>query len=75
MTQNVFPELENEMTANALRARRNELEEALREPVEPERAKEICNELAEIGTAIDKLYLPVETFADAKMYARFGCAL
>jgi hypothetical protein len=67
-------DLENEMIANTLRTR-NELEQALREPIDPERAKSICDELAEVGIAIERMYLPLETVADAKLCNKFGCSL
>jgi hypothetical protein len=50
--------LENEMQANDLRARRNELLDDLAGIINPKQREAITQEIAEIGAAIDKLYLP-----------------
>jgi len=64
-----------EITANALRARQNEIEQDLKDKTDKQHAAVLFDELAEIGIALDKLYLPVEQIADAKREASFGIPL
>jgi hypothetical protein len=73
--QNIDSTLEIEAQANGLRARRNELMQALAENPSQEQAKEMTDELAEIEIAIDKLYLSIETMVDAKREAKSGVQL
>jgi hypothetical protein len=70
-----LPDIDTEITATALRARRNELEQELSETPPGPRAVAMCGELAEIGAEIERLYLPIETEADARLCAKFGCGL
>lgn len=66
----------DELTAFTLEARRDALLAALDEPIEKERALAICDELADLGAAIDGMYLPDgETYVDWKLCRRFGCSL
>jgi hypothetical protein len=64
-----------EIAANALCVRRNELEQSLNAETDKQRAGVLCDELAEVGIALDKLYLPMETYVDARREARFGKSL
>jgi hypothetical protein len=68
-------DFENEVQANALCARRDEILQTLNEAVGGTRAIALLDELAEIGMAIDKMFLPIETVADARREARFGKGL
>lgn len=47
----------DELTASVPESRRDTLLAALDEPIDPEQAREICDELADIGIAVDRLYL------------------
>lgn len=38
-------------------------------------AMAVMDELADIETALQKMYAPLDTIADAKLCARFGCSL
>ena len=76
LVSQIDPSLEVEAQANGLRTRANAIEEALRNtPQSKTSAAEPCDELAEIYTTIDRLYLPMETYVDAKREAGFGVGL
>ena len=62
----------DEQIANALRIRANELEDALDHPMSDERTQEVIGELVDVNIALDRLYRPMETYATAKLCARFG---
>ena len=49
--------------------------EMTRQDLTKTEALAIIDELAEIETALQKLYAPIDTFADARLCARFGVGL